>query len=60
MALIDYTKITPEEICNPEKFSNEDFVNWQRINKTVVPVQETNPLDTPEFMAKLRKAMGVK
>jgi len=60
MALIDYTKITAEEICDLERYTNEDFVNWQRINKTIVPRHETNPLDTPDFAQRVKTAMGLK
>ena len=60
--ILDYKSISAEEICNTEKYSNDDFITWQRVNKTVVP-QKPSFLNKykseEEFADVVRRAAGL-
>ena len=58
----DYSKITAEEICDTERFTNDQFITWQRVNKTIVQQQPTflNKYKTEaEFEAAIHRAIGL-
>ena len=57
--ILDFSKISPEDISNVEKYSNDEYISWCRINQVVVPKREQSTIDTPEYEARVMKAMGV-
>ena len=56
---LNYSEISAEEISDITKYTNDEYVTWQRINKINVPKRESSPMDTPEYESKVRKAFGL-